>query len=67
MQPNALQGRALSKRADHTIMECFDTVLLFLTDLGLRFDNIPQPEHLLNVAVSGGPPVAISSTHASSL
>jgi hypothetical protein len=49
----AAVGRSLARRTDHTVIESLDAVLLFLIDLGLGFDNVPELDdvilNLLNV------------------
>ncbi len=64
-------SRALAERADNTMIKSLDAILLLLTDLGLRFYDLPEFEHVFTfsmlTAVGVKSPVAISSTYASSL
>ena len=39
-------SRALVERADDTIIKSFDAILLLLIDLGLRFYDVPEFEHV---------------------
>jgi hypothetical protein len=38
---------SLAQRADHTVIESLDTVLLFLADLGVGFDNVPELDDVI--------------------
>jgi hypothetical protein len=48
---------SLPQRTDHAIIESFDTILLFLTNLRLGFDDVPELDDiilgLLNVGRTG--------------
>ena len=39
--------RSLTQRTGHTVIESFDTILLFLTNLRLGFDDVPELDDII--------------------